>query len=172
MRKLLYILGGITALAAAQPLRPVIIVGNSMSPTFKSGQIVLGTRSFDQINRGDVVVFHKDGSEYVKRVALLPGDTIRQYKLGTEWYTPSKANVARYFDRIHQPNRTLHIKPGELFVVGDNESQSTDSREFGPIKLAEVQSVIPTDQDRRYQSVTCRLGRQVTMNVRAGSSSS
>ena len=56
------------------------IVGHAMSPTLEDGQSVLGTRSFDEIRRGDIVALRSPRDEsksFVKRVVGLPGDRIQ-----------------------------------------------------------------------------------------------
>lgn len=91
-----------------QPSR-VQIQGESMAPTLVPGDwaLVATPRRFA---RGDVVVVEhpaRPGYEMVKRLAGLPGD---------------RAN-----------GRTLGA--GEFWVEGDHEPASTDSRDFGPVRV-------------------------------------
>jgi len=58
-----------------QPYKLIVIVGQSMMPTLRNGQVVLAKRE-NKYNRGDIVVI-KDTSEnivLVKRIIFTPGD--------------------------------------------------------------------------------------------------
>ena len=71
------------------------VVGKSMLPQLREGQLVVGWRVFTSITPGNLVIFRHNGLEKIKRVAK------------------------------------LHNK--QVFVVGDNQADSTDSRSFGPV---------------------------------------
>lgn len=61
---------------------PAIVVGDSMVPTLKEGQILLlnkYTYRFNDIKRNDIIVIKVGKSEIIKRVIGLPGETI-EYK--------------------------------------------------------------------------------------------
>ena len=61
-------------------LRFIFLIGyvpsESMEPTIHEGSLIVGYRLYDKLNRGDVVIFQKDGKLQVKRIVGLPGDTI------------------------------------------------------------------------------------------------
>ena len=128
------------------------IPSGSMLPTLQVGdRIVVDKLSYHLhgVHRGDIVVFrrppleHADYSDLVKRVIGLPGDTVssvdgRVYidgkRLPEPWLpTPepmsSPSPVAEGFSLMH-PYR---VPAGEYFVMGDNRTNSEDSRYFGPI---------------------------------------
>ena len=48
----------------------------SMEPTLKTGSLLLGLRLFDELETGDIIIFHHDGSCLVKRIAACEGDTL------------------------------------------------------------------------------------------------
>ena len=128
------------------------IPSGSMLPTLQVGdRIVVDKLSYHLhgVHRGDIVVFrrppleHADYSDLVKRVIGLPGDTVssvdgRVYidgkPLAEPWLpTPepmtSPSPVAEGFSLIHP----YTVPAGEYFVMGDNRTNSEDSRYFGPI---------------------------------------
>lgn len=116
------------------------IENHSMEPNFYEGQFVLVNKlayRLGQPDRGDVIVFHNPrntSEDYIKRIIGLPGDTV-EVKNQTVFIN----GEAMIEDFTHYP-----IPPGEysgpvvvgdnqLFVMGDNRPNSSDSRVFGPI---------------------------------------
>lgn len=117
--------------------------GPSMQPGLHTNERVLVNSlayAFHGPERGDVIVFHPPNApdeRYIKRVIGLPGDTIV--------LTPDAVIINGY--TLHEPYITLAppgetenpeaqtIKLGEsqYFVMGDNRTNSQDSRFFGPI---------------------------------------
>lgn len=120
--------------------QPVRVEGTSMLPELRDQDRLFINKfayHFENISRGDVVVFHypRDPSKsYIKRIIALPGDTLdidegRVYVNGrriAEPYVPK-----RYQDERSLPE--MVIPPNEYFVMGDHRSISSDSRDFGPV---------------------------------------
>ncbi len=147
----------LVALALAFGVRTYVaqmfyIPSGSMLPTLQVGdRIVVDKLSYHLhgIHRGDVVVFrrppleHADYSDLVKRVIGLPGDTVSSVDgriyidgrvLAEPWLPSpeplsSPSPVAQGFSLI----RPYTVPAGEYFVMGDNRTNSEDSRYFGPI---------------------------------------
>ena len=116
------------------------IENHSMEPSFFEGQFVLVNKlayRLGQPDRGDVLVFHNPrntNEDYIKRIIGLPGDTV---EISNQTVFINGAAVLENF--THHP-----IPPGEysgpfvvgdnqLFVMGDNRPNSSDSRVFGSI---------------------------------------
>ena len=88
---------------------------------------------------GDVVVFTHPGVErttFLKRIVGLPGDLIelkckRIYvnSVSLTLYNPDLENHSQFLDLIWL------LGDDEYYVLGDNPSDSLDSRKFGPITL-------------------------------------
>ena len=129
------------------------IPSGSMLPTLQVGdRIVVDKLSYHlhDIQRGDVVVFRRppleqaDYSDLVKRVIGLPGDTIAS--VGGRVYIDGKPLAEPWLPRpepmtspspVPQPfslNQPFTVPAGEYFVMGDNRTNSEDSRYFGPIR--------------------------------------
>ena len=123
------------------------IVGSSMSPTFKSQEIVilnkLHYRFFD-VKRFDIISFEYDSTKYlIKRVVGLPGEKI-EYK-NNVLYVNGKKIEEDFLDKdTKTDNFTLAglgyetIPDGMYLVLGDNREDSLDSREIGLVKENEI----------------------------------
>jgi inner membrane protease subunit 1 len=99
--------------------------GPSMLPTFNhSGDVVLVDKCTyhlgpHMISKGDVVVARSPvnpNQTVCKRVAAVPGDEIR---IQDGW--------GRRVKRL--------VPPGHVWLLGDNASNSTDSRKYGPVPI-------------------------------------
>jgi len=130
-------------------IQPFYVKGASMEPNLHDHQYLIineiGYR-LDEPQRGDIVVFKYplDQSQFfIKRVIGLPGEKVeikdgliylyakdmsgenRKYILNeTEYLNPEVKTWG---------NKTFTLAQDEFFVLGDNRSQSLDSRSFGPV---------------------------------------
>jgi len=123
--------------------QPFIVRGESMDPTFANGQylIVDEVTYYNNLpQRGDVVVFKypKDESKYfIKRIIGLPGEKIKitDGKVSilpvseTEWKDLNEP----YIQDLSFENVSATLGTDEYFAMGDNRSNSLDSRIWGPL---------------------------------------
>lgn len=125
---------------------PVAVDGGSMIPTFYSGDIIYANTfdvRFEEIKRGDVVVFRLPGDKvfdkensgeiYLKRVIGLPGDKVaigngKVYVNGEELYEPYLRNGGKTVSE--EVGVSYDVPAGSYFVMGDNRGSSIDSRNF------------------------------------------
>jgi signal peptidase I len=120
--------------------QPVRVEGTSMQPRLHDQDRLFINKfvyHFENISRGDVVVFHyprDPAKSYIKRVIALPGDDLRiidgrvyvNGQRGVESYV-----APRYVDERSVPEQI--IPNNEYWVMGDHRSISSDSRDFGPV---------------------------------------
>jgi signal peptidase I len=113
------------------------IPSESMSPTLETGDSVLAAKFAYRLaepERGDLAVFDRPDGMTIKRVVGLPGDTvgIRDGVLVVngepqrEPYVDYNLTDSSFFG----PEK---VPAGHVFVMGDNRSNSRDSRVFGPV---------------------------------------
>jgi signal peptidase I len=131
----------------------------SMEPTLEKGDRVLVNKlSYDvhDVNRGDVVVFElpedkigPDGiKDLIKRVVGLPGDAIETrdgvvYVNDRRLDEPYLSDGTRTGDPTNGNNPAIDrqvVPDGTVFVMGDNRSNSHDSRyaDRGPIPIDSI----------------------------------
>lgn len=116
------------------------IPSESMVPTLEVGDRVLVNKfiyRFTEPERGDIVVFKSvegDGSDLIKRVVALPGDTVA-VRNGTLFVNGEPQNEP-YLNKQF-PDQSFYaptkVPEGHVFVMGDNRANSADSRVFGPL---------------------------------------
>ncbi len=117
---------------------PIKVNGTSMMTTLHDGDImilnIIGYR-FDEINRFDIVVVD-EGNEYlIKRVIGLPGEEI-EYK-DNQLYINGKKVKENYGSQVTEDFK-VKVKKNSYFVLGDNRTNSLDSRHFGAFKKDKI----------------------------------
>jgi signal peptidase I len=146
-----------------------IVDGISMTPTYANHQIIIKSYMSKQIceskiKRNSIVKFKSPEKENsIKRIIAVPGDEIEFdaffIKVNGKLITSLNAEehpthgVKKPAKSIVHPDRktnrktlplttTIKLKDNEFYVMGDNVSNSIDSRKYGPIKQTDVISII------------------------------
>ena len=113
--------------------------GASMEPTLFSGEYVVVNRLSYRLGsprRGDIIVFHfprDPKEEYIKRVIGLPGDEV-EVRNGTV-YINGQPLDENYLKVKTNYIGSWVIPEGQLFVLGDNRNNSSDSHDWGTVPL-------------------------------------
>ncbi len=112
----------------------------SMLPTLQPGEFVLVNKmayQFGDFDRGDIVVFHySEQEDYIKRVIGLPGDQIEINNGDVR--VNDRLLAEPYISAAPQYNGSWEVPPDNLFVLGDNRNQSSDSHRWGFINEESV----------------------------------
>lgn len=126
--------------------QPNQVKGRSMETTFHNGEYILTDKisyRFGLPKRGDVVVFRSPKNsdvDFIKRIIALPGERVKiaggrvlvngelldeSIYLDPTAYTGAESFLAE--------NKEITVPDGRYFVMGDNRTHSSDSRDFGPV---------------------------------------
>lgn len=112
------------------------VSGVSMEPTLKDGSYVI-VRKNVELQRGNLVLaYDQMGGCIVKRVVGLGGDYIQ--------ITSNSVHVnGELFDcRKNHKNSEfimeIYVPENAVFLLGDNRTESTDSRMFGSIDISQI----------------------------------
>lgn len=109
------------------------VIGSSMNNTLKEGEFLLGIRKpFTTISRGDIITVKHDGKTVIKRLVGLPGDTVEINE--TEGLVvngkPFTVDLQASKDQVFGE---WVVSDGHVFIIGDNRSESRDSRMYGEV---------------------------------------
>jgi signal peptidase I len=150
---LLVVAAAIAVLLRVYVVQPFWIPSESMEPTLHgcSGcdddRLLVDKLSYRirAVHRGDVVVFHRPAAaptpetDLIKRVIGLAGDTLSAH--GGRVYVGERPLIEPYVNPACDGTADFApvvVPAGEVFVMGDNRCNSTDSRVFGPIKRSSI----------------------------------
>lgn len=138
-------------------VKPYRIPSESMEDTLLIGDRVLVDRiswRFSDPKRDDIVVFHSPmpGPVLIKRIVGRPGDlvSLRDGAVYVNGERLSEPFVRKQADGQPEPSRPFdngmpwslqqpyRVPAESYFVMGDNRTDSGDSREFGPVKRSQL----------------------------------
>lgn len=100
---------------------------------------------FHPPQRGDIVVLHppvERGKPYIKRVIGLPGERLSIHDGAV--YINGERLEEPYLNGLTTSwsgtlgQQEITIPEGQVYVLGDNRSNSSDSRAFGPIDIDQI----------------------------------
>lgn len=128
---------------------PHEVVGRSMFPNFENGEYLIGNKigyKFSEPQRGDVIIFEYDETtDYIKRIVGLPGEEV-SIQNGKIYINNQQLDEQEYIENsiptlggeYLQEGTTIKMEGTEYFALGDNRSNSSDSRTFGPINREQI----------------------------------
>lgn len=121
---------------------------DDMAPRISAGDLLLYYRLADDWVNGDVMVFEKDGKQYVGRIVARGGDTVEvtdQATLVVNGSTVLENDIyyttPKYDDGPAYP---VTLAEDEFFILCDYREGARDSRYFGPVKAGEVKGKVIT----------------------------
>lgn len=135
MALLLWVLFGM--LFGITPMR-----NNDMSPRISAGDLIFYYRMQDKFRTDDVVVFKKDGKQYVGRIVGKGGETVEitedaslKINGSSVMETDIFYSTPRYESDVVYP---VELAEDEFFILCDYREGARDSRYFGAVKQREI----------------------------------
>jgi signal peptidase I len=143
----------IIALVIALPIKyfiasPFIVRQTSMFPTFQDGDYLIVDKlsyRFQSPQRGEVVVFHPpfdNGTYFIKRIIGLPGETVKVKDNTVTIFNDENPDgfilEESYVSSIRDNDTITKLSSNNYFVMGDNRSVSSDSRNWGELSLEHI----------------------------------
>ncbi len=122
----------------------VRVEGFSMVPTLQDGEFVLVNRLAYQMGahqRGDIIVFHHPSGQkqedLIKRIIGLPGDRVRA-EGGSIFVNGTQLKEEEYTNAPPAYTGEWVVPEGQLFVLGDNRNNSSDSHQWGFVAFDDI----------------------------------
>jgi signal peptidase I len=122
------------------------VVGDSMSPTYKEGDILYFNKynKNNLLNKNDIILFNNDTNKnfIIKRVVGIEDDIIEIKNnilyINNIEYNTYISNNKKFFISY----KKLIVKKEEVFVIGDNFYNSLDSKILGCISTKDIKGYI------------------------------
>lgn len=108
----------------------VEVVGNSMNPTYSSGDVVFAV-PVGKLEIGDIVLAYERDGVVIKRVAGLPDNCV-EARHG--YLIINGERQGWYVGQGNLSNFSCTVPADSVFLIGDNPSNSIDSRFLGCFK--------------------------------------
>jgi len=126
-----------------------IVDGESMLPNFEPRDLIISekiTTNFGTLKRGDVIIFSSTiGKDLIKRIIGLPGDKLKitdgkVYVNGialNEYYLTDYNKYVQP-ETYFEGGKELTVPDNQYIVMGDNRTNSLDSRRIGPVEKSTI----------------------------------
>ena len=124
------------------------MANDDMAPRISAGDLLLYYRLANDWATGDVMVFEKDGEQYVGRIVAHGGDTVEvtdQATLVVNGSTVLENNIYYTTPKYENgPAYPLTLAEDEFFVLCDYREGARDSRYFGQVSEGEIKGKVIT----------------------------
>ena len=137
----------VSVLLRAFVVQTFFVPTGSMIPTLQEGDRILVQKIGYSLSRGAIVVLEPPkrdlepplNEDLVKRIIGLPGETI--WSKRNTVYIDGKPLAEPWLPKgtlLGPPIRRQRIPAGQYFMMGDNRTDSYDSRDWGPIPAGAI----------------------------------
>lgn len=121
-------------------ITPIKVNGTSMYDTLEHKDTMILNKidvKINKLERFDIVVIETGDTYIIKRVIGLPGETIK-YQDGKLYINGKKMKDPYYKNENTNDFESVKIPKNHYYVLGDNRSDSIDSRIIGPVSLGNI----------------------------------
>jgi signal peptidase I len=123
------------------------VIGNSMKPTLQPNSFVLANALDKRYDIGDVVLVEQNSELIIKRIAYVGGQKFAVVDLGFRKYNPlpvmQDMDYHMKYLKKYGINAFVYTVPkGHVFLIGDNDPESEDSRAFGALPIQNIKAKI------------------------------
>ena len=130
-----------------KPFYIVKVVGDSMEPTIMRDSIVVATTLNSNYSPGDVVIVEQGGNTIIKRIGFVEKQKFFCIDLGYRRFQPAPIikdlqNQIDYLKKFGVNAYIYEVPAEQVFLLGDNELESEDSRVFGSVPLQNIKGKI------------------------------
>lgn len=131
-----------------------LVRGNSMYPTYHDGQMIC-YHVEDEVSAGDIVLFQGKKEQYgsdevvIKRVIAQGGETV-ECRDGIIYVDGLSISEDYLESRETDDFNAVTVPEGKYFVMGDNRTGSTDSREVGAIDASQIFGTVARKEREQY----------------------
>ena len=135
-------IAGARFLAVTLPTARIRVEGSSMEPSLHDGELVVVRRlsyRWGEPARGDIIVFNlplDPGRRLIKRLIGLPGDHV-VIRDGQVWINDALLDEP-YIAAPPRYSGEWDVGPDEVFVLGDNRNNSSDSPNWGMLPIDRI----------------------------------
>ena len=125
--------------------------GKDMFPAVKDGDLIIGFRLHKEYVKDDIVVYRADGKQRVGRIVAREKDVVTLDESGNLQVNGTTQDGEIMFPTYQKEGLEypFQVPEGEVFLLGDYRTQSTDSRDFGPVPVKELEGKVITILRRR-----------------------
>ncbi|MGI6201667.1 MAG: signal peptidase I [Christensenellales bacterium] len=120
--------------------------GGDMDPALRDGDLLLAFRLQGSYAQDDVVLYTAGGQRRVGRVVAREGDVVSLDESGALSVNGTTQSARIFYATYAKEglDYPVQVGPGCVFILGDHRTQAEDSRDFGPVPVADVQGKIIT----------------------------
>lgn len=137
------IMGIILFIAFTQIFFITVANGTDMYPAILDGDIVLGYRLDKNYVKDNVVICTVNGQQVIGRVVAKGGDSVNITKDGTLYVNGTEQTGEIAFPTTPGKQSYPYTVPeGTVYLLGDYRTQTTDSRDFGPVQQKNIKAKV------------------------------
>lgn len=118
---------------------------NMMSPAFKDGDLAIYYRLQKEYQPSDMVIIEKNGETQIRRIVAKSGDTVEITAEGLKinGYLEQETGIdTDTFPDTEGISFPITVGREEYFVLGDNRTNTKDSRIYGTVETEEIKGIV------------------------------